>query len=49
MTLFDVKEALGHANIATTQRYAHLAPERLRKAVQQAGDFYGSAVKINGV
>lgn len=47
MTLFDVKEALGHSNIATTQRYAHLTPERLRNAVQQAGDFYGGALKVS--
>ena len=32
MTLYDVKEVLGHANIATTQRYAHLSQERLREA-----------------
>lgn len=43
MTLYDVKEALGHAHIATTQRYAHLSPERLREAVDQAGHHYGSS------
>jgi integrase len=42
MTLFDVKEVLGHSNIATTQRYAHLSPERLRNVVEQAGAHYGS-------
>lgn len=46
MTLYDVKEILGHSNIATTQRYAHLSPERLREAVKQAGDHY--AMALNG-
>ena len=41
MTLFDVKEALGHSNIATTQRYAHISPERLRHAIVQASEHYG--------
>jgi integrase len=31
--LIEVKELLGHATIAMTMRYAHLAPERLRTAV----------------
>lgn len=32
--LTAVKEILGHASIATTQRYAHLAPANLRDAVR---------------
>jgi len=40
-TLYDVKEALGHSNIVTTQRYAHLAPQRLMEAVSAAQDHYG--------
>ena len=40
MTIYDVKEALGHSNVLTTQRYAHLAPDRLRKAVSEAGAHY---------
>ena len=40
MTIYDVKEALGHANITTTQRYAHLSRDRLREAVRQAGSHY---------
>lgn len=41
MTLYDVKEILGHANIKTTQRYAHLSNHRLRKAAESVSDFYG--------
>jgi integrase len=40
MTLYDIKEVLGHSNIATTQRYAHLSQERLREAVSQADAHY---------
>ena len=40
MTLYDVKQLLGHANIATTQRYAHLSPGRLQTAVNAAGQFF---------
>ena len=40
MTLYDVKELLGHANISTTQRYAHLSSERLMEAASKAGAHY---------
>jgi integrase len=41
MTLYDVKEMLGHANIKTTERYAHLSRERLRTAAASVETFYG--------
>jgi len=31
--LKEVQELLGHKSITQTERYAHLAPERLREAV----------------
>lgn len=40
MTLYDVKEALGHSCIATTERYAHLAPQRLMQAAVSAQQHY---------
>ena len=33
VTLKELQELLGHASLAMTMRYAHLAPERLRTAV----------------
>ena len=33
-SLYEVQELLGHANIRTTSRYAHLSRERLRDAVE---------------
>jgi integrase len=33
VSLKELQEFLGHASLAMTMRYAHLAPERLRSAV----------------
>jgi hypothetical protein len=34
-----VSELLGHSSVKMTERYAHLAPERLREAVAVLEDF----------
>ena len=35
VSLYEVKELLGHSDIAMTQRYSHLADETLREAVSK--------------
>ena len=48
MTLYDVKEVLGHSNIVTTQRYAHLSQQRLQEAVMQADEHYRPRSLVHG-
>lgn len=40
MTLYDVKEILGHSNIRNTERYAHLSNSRLRQAAESVTTYY---------
>jgi integrase len=38
--IYDVQKLLGHQSIKTTERYSHLAPERLRTSVSAASVVY---------
>lgn len=38
--IYDIQKLLGHQDIKTTERYAHLAPERLRSSASAAGEVY---------
>jgi integrase len=60
VTLKELQELLGHATLAMTMRYAHLAPEHLRSAVSRlegltadvqtaSGSTHGSAQERSGV
>lgn len=41
VSLYEVQHLLGHAKIATTQRYAHLAQSKLQETVQVVDRIYG--------
>jgi integrase len=44
-TLPELKDLLGHSNLAMVMRYAHLAPEHLRKAVARLDDVLASPAR----
>ena len=52
--LYSVKELMGHGTLAMTERYSHLSPDRLRRAVKtleagmDAAKGLGKIVRING-
>jgi integrase len=45
LSIYDVKELLGHASINTTQRYAHLSQDRLAQATETVAGHYGGGTK----
>lgn len=45
--ILEVRDLLGHADVRTTQRYAHLAPDHLRKAVSVLPSFDSARCDAN--
>ncbi|MDP9375563.1 MAG: site-specific integrase, partial [Chloroflexota bacterium] len=45
LTLFELKEWLGHKHLASTQHYARVAPTRLAKSLADA-DYFGRALRM---
>ena len=40
ISLYEVKELLGHASLTMTERYSHLAPDRNRRAAETISDVF---------
>lgn len=49
VSLYEVKELMGHADFAMTQRYSHLSPEGLRAAVKILENKHHNTGKTNNV
>jgi len=49
VTLPEVRDLLGHSTIRMTERYAHLAPERVRAAVEVLDEEGASAGRASGL
>ncbi|MGB0899603.1 MAG: site-specific integrase [Psychrobium sp.] len=47
--IYSVRDVLGHLDITSTQRYAHLAPENLRAAVEAINSGSGDLGKLVAV
>lgn len=43
--LYEVQKLLGHSSIRTTERYAHLAPERLINTMKISDRVFGDVAK----
>ncbi|GAB6147010.1 tyrosine-type recombinase/integrase [Desulfocicer niacini] len=43
ISLYEVKELLGHASLTMTERYSHLAPDRNRRAADTLGAIFQKA------
>lgn len=44
--IYDVQKLLGHQSVKTTERYSHLAPERLRSSATVASHFYRNMIPL---
>ena len=44
--IYDIQKLLGHQDIKTTERYAHLAPDRLRASASAAGEVYSMMLPL---
>lgn len=47
MPIYDVSDILGHSNVATTKRYAHLSNEKLLVSANTAGNYIKDAIAIS--
>jgi site-specific recombinase XerD len=49
VSLYEVQSLLGHRRATTTQRYAHLAPDRLKSTVALIDRAYGADGDARGL